>query len=161
MAAPGLLLCTQLPSMGFPGGTSGKEPACQHRKPKRLGFNPWMGRSPGGRAWQPTPVFSPGESHGERSLVGYSSIFAWRIPWREEPGGLQSIGSHTIGHDWSDLACKANENHFKSEWSKWFHFTGQPQVKTVTLLMCPFEMEHSPIVLDPKTSACILSAENL
>ena len=39
-----------------------------------LGSIPGWGRSPGGRAWQPTPVFSPGESHGERSLVGYSPL---------------------------------------------------------------------------------------
>ena len=34
----------------------------------------------------------------------HSSIFAWRTPWTEEPGGLQSIGSQKVGHDWSDLA---------------------------------------------------------
>ena len=34
-----------------------------------------------------------------------SSILAWRIPWTEEPGELQSIGSHRVRHDWSDLAC--------------------------------------------------------
>ena len=31
----------------------------------------------------------------------YSSILAWRIPWTEEPGGLQSRGSHRVGHDWA------------------------------------------------------------
>ena len=35
-------------------------------------FDPWVGKTPWRRAWQPTPVFSPGESHGQRSLVGYS-----------------------------------------------------------------------------------------
>ena len=35
----------------------------------------------------------------------HSSILAWRIPWTEEPGRLLSIGLHTVGHDWSDLAC--------------------------------------------------------
>ena len=34
-----------------------------------------------------------------------SSIRAWRIPWAEEPGGLQSLGSQRVGHDWSNLAC--------------------------------------------------------
>ena len=34
--------------------------------------NPWVGKIPWRRAWQPTPVFLPGESHGQRSLVGYS-----------------------------------------------------------------------------------------
>ena len=40
---------------------------------KRPGFNPWVGKIPWRRKWQPTPVFLPGESHGRRSLVGYSS----------------------------------------------------------------------------------------
>ena len=39
---------------------------------RRPGFNPWVGKIPWRRTWQPTPVFLPGESHGQRSLVGYS-----------------------------------------------------------------------------------------
>jgi len=39
---------------------------------KRRGFNPWVGTIPWRRAWQLTPVFFPGESHGQRSQVGYS-----------------------------------------------------------------------------------------
>ena len=54
----------------FPGGTSGKEPSCKCRRYKRCGFNPWVGKIPWRRAWQPTPVFLPGESHGENFLVG-------------------------------------------------------------------------------------------
>ena len=56
----------------FPGGTSGKEPTCQCRRCKRPGFNPWVGKIPWKRKWQPTPVFLPGESYGQRSLVGYN-----------------------------------------------------------------------------------------
>ena len=56
----------------FPGGTSGKEPSCQCRRHKRCVFDPWVGKVPWRRAWQPTPVFLPGESHEQRSLVGYS-----------------------------------------------------------------------------------------
>ena len=59
--------------MDFPGGASGKEPACQCRRCKRGEFNPWVGKIPCRRAWQPTPVFLPGESHGQRSLAGYRS----------------------------------------------------------------------------------------
>ena len=55
--------------MGFPGGTGGKEPPCQHRRRR---FSPRVGKIPWRRAWQPTPVFLPGESHGQRSLTGYS-----------------------------------------------------------------------------------------
>ena len=39
-------------------------------------------------------------------MATHSSILAWRIPRTEEPGGLQSIGSHRVRHDWSDLASK-------------------------------------------------------
>ena len=57
---------------GFSGGTSGEEPTCHFRKPKRPGFNLQVGRSFWRRAWQPTAVFLPGESRGQRSLEGYS-----------------------------------------------------------------------------------------
>ena len=46
------------------------------------GFNPWVGKIPWRRKWQPTPVFLPGNSHGQRSLAGYS-------PW----------GHKTVRHD--------------------------------------------------------------
>ena len=39
---------------------------------QETGFDPWVGKIPWGRAWQPTLAFLPGESHGQRSLVGYS-----------------------------------------------------------------------------------------
>ena len=57
---------------GVPGGTSGKEPTCQCRRHKRCGFDSWVGKIFWKKAWQPTPVFLPGESHGQRSPVGYS-----------------------------------------------------------------------------------------
>ena len=83
--------------------------------------------------WHPTPVLLPGKSidrgalwaavHGvaksrtwlsdftftflfhalEKEMATYSSIFAWRIPGTVEPGGLLSMGSHRVGHNWSDL----------------------------------------------------------
>ena len=55
-----------------PGGTGGKEPACQCRRHKRLGFDPWVRKIPWRRKWQPSPVFLPGEFHGQRSPAGYS-----------------------------------------------------------------------------------------
>ena len=83
------------------------------------------------RQWHPTPVLLPGKSHGPRILAGCSpwgrwesdtterlhfhalekemathcSVFAWRIPGTGEPGGLPSMGSHRVWHDWSDLAA--------------------------------------------------------
>ena len=59
---------------GFLGGTRGKKSTCQCRRHKRHVSIPGLGRSPGG-------------AHGNPS-----SVLAWRIPWTEEPGGLQSIG---------------------------------------------------------------------
>jgi len=70
--------------MGFPGGTSGKEPTCQFRRHKRHRFSPWIGKMPWRRAWQPTRVFLPGESHGQRSLEGYS-------PWGPKELGMTEV----------------------------------------------------------------------
>ena len=58
---------------GFPGGVSGKEPTCQCRRHKRCRFNPWVGKIP----WS-------------TQMATCSSIHAWKIPWTEELGGLQS-----------------------------------------------------------------------
>ena len=58
--------------LGLPRWHSDKEPPCQCRRHKRCGFSPWVGKIPWSRAWQPTPVFLPGEFHGQRSLAGYS-----------------------------------------------------------------------------------------
>ena len=56
----------------FPGGASGKEPACRCRRHKRSGFDPWVGKIPWRKKWQSTLIFLPGTSHGQRSLVGCS-----------------------------------------------------------------------------------------
>ena len=39
----------------------------------------------------------------EKEMATYSSTLAWKIPWTEEPGGLQSMGSQRVGHDWATL----------------------------------------------------------
>ena len=69
--------------MGFPGGSEVKASACNAGE---LGSIPGSGRSPG--EGQPTPVFLPGESHGQRSLVGYS-------PWgRTESDATERLNFH-------------------------------------------------------------------
>ena len=72
------LFCLIPPELGFPGGSA----------VKRRRLDSWVGKIPWRRAWQPTPVF-----------------FSWKIPWTEEPGQLQSTGSQTFEHDWSNRAC--------------------------------------------------------
>ena len=72
---------------GLPGGTSGKEPSCQCWKHKRLGFDPCVRKLSWRSTGQPTPVFLPGESHGQRSLVGYS-------PWGRKDLDTTEVTQH-------------------------------------------------------------------
>ena len=58
---------------GFANGAEVKNPL-QCRSHRRCGFNPWVGKVPWRRKWQPTPVFLLGESHEQRSLMGYKSV---------------------------------------------------------------------------------------
>ena len=55
--------------VGLPWQLGDKEPNCQRR---RCGFNPYVGKIPWRRKWDPTPVFLPGKSHGQRNPVGFS-----------------------------------------------------------------------------------------
>ena len=68
--------------LGFPGGASGKELACQFRRRKRSGQASLSGEDP-----------------QEEGTATHSSILVWRIPKIEEPGGLQSIALQRVGHD--------------------------------------------------------------
>ena len=72
-------------SPGLPRWHSGKE------SPARTGFDPWVGKFPWSRKWQPTPGFLPGKSHGQRSLAGYS-------PWGwKEPDTTGQLSLHACG----------------------------------------------------------------
>ena len=77
-------LSKNIPFCGLLGWCSGKDSACQCRRFRRLGFNPWVGKIP-----------------LEEGMATHSSTLAWRIPWTEEAGGLQSMGSHGAGHVWA------------------------------------------------------------
>ena len=59
-------------SVTFRKETCLKVSACNAGAAGRHGFDPWVGKIPLKKAWQPAPVFSPGEFHGQRSLAGYS-----------------------------------------------------------------------------------------
>ena len=67
-------------TLGFPGGSEDKAPACNAGDP----------------GW---------EDHLEKEMAVHSSILAWRIPWREEPGGLQSMRLQE-----SDMTEQLNDN---------------------------------------------------
>ena len=65
---------------------------------------------------QETWIWSLGwEDPLEEGIAAHSSILAWRIPWREEPGGLQSMGSQRIGHDWETNKKKKKERERERE----------------------------------------------
>ena len=51
-------------------------------------------------------------------MATHPSTLAWKIPWMEEPSGLQSMGSWRVGHDWSDLAAAAADSHISIASSK-------------------------------------------
>ena len=83
------------PPVAFPGSPSGREPACKCRRRKKI----WV-RSLG----QEDPL--------EKEMATRSSILAWRIPWTEEPGGLQSIGLQRVRHDWATKHFTASRNKY-------------------------------------------------
>ena len=79
--------------LGFSGGSDGKESTYNAgEQGLNPGLVPWVGKIFQGREWQLTPVFLPGEIHGQRSLVGYS-------PW-----------GHRVGHDWATNTFIFNTN---------------------------------------------------
>ena len=57
-----------------------------------------------GRTWLSNFTFTIHFHALEKEMATHSSVLAWRIPGTGEPGGLRSMGSHRVGHDWSDLA---------------------------------------------------------
>ena len=66
------MLFSVLPnSLDFPGGANGKEPACPCKRHKRQELDPWVGKIPWRKAWEPTLVFLPGNFDGQRNLVAY------------------------------------------------------------------------------------------
>ena len=84
---PSRLATTHLPSRASQVAAVAKDPPARAGDVRDASLILGLGRSPGG-------------GHGN-----HSGILAWRIPWTEEPGGEQSMGSQRVGRAWSDLAC--------------------------------------------------------
>ena len=62
-------------------------------------------------------LLSPKMSQWEKAMASHSSTLAWQIPWMEEPGRLLSMGSHRVGHNWSDLAAAWCPRHYHHGYS--------------------------------------------
>ena len=95
---------------GFPGGTSGKESAWKCRRQKIHGFIPWVAKTPWRRAWQPTPVFLPGENPMDREAwqgIVYKIVKSWT--W------LKWLNIHALKH--SALVKSVSQ---AGTWKIWF-----------------------------------------
>ena len=89
---------------GHPRWHSGKEFACQCKRCKRSRFDPWVGKSPWRRKWQPPPIVLPGELCGQRSLVGYS-------PWACQELGMSKLAcTHGLLKEAEDIGLSPSRN---------------------------------------------------
>ena len=113
------------PPGGFPGGTVIKESACQCR---RLKFDPWVGKIPWRRKWQPTSVFLLWKFHGQRRLAGYS-------PW----GGKELNTAK-----WLSPRSKFHVNEITQGTTFWnellllTHLRDPPRLLSVSTFLCYF-----------------------
>ena len=89
--------------VGFLAGSVGKESTHNAGDSAgRYGFDPWEGKLPKRRAWQPAPVFLPVESHGQRSLAGYSL-------WGHEESDMTEAMEHAHTLCWFLLYNSVNQ----------------------------------------------------
>ena len=80
-----LVIARESATIRLPWWLSSKETACQLRRHKRHGMDPWVGTIPQKRKWQTPPIFLPGKFHGKRSLADYS-------PWgRKESNTMEQL----------------------------------------------------------------------
>ena len=95
---------------GFPSGAAGKESTYQCRRHRRLGFNSLRWEDPWREKWQPTPVFLPEKSHGQRSLAGYS-------PWgRKESDNAEQLSAAHYGYVCKWACCRARGTPLRALW---------------------------------------------
>ena len=90
---------------GFPDSSYSKESACNLGD----GFDPWVGKIPWRREWQPTPVFLPGELHEQRSLAGYS-------PWGRKESDTTEPLTRTLMALWVKNAPMMQETQVTEPW---------------------------------------------
>ena len=118
------LLCLR----GFPGGSAVKNlPAIQETQGHK--FNPWVREDPLSRKWQPTPIFLPGKSHGQRSLTGYS-------PWGHKELDMTA---------WLKITILCLRNCLINYGSLWFN----KPISSTEGGHCYFNMNHIVHFLDP------------
>ena len=111
---------------GLPYSSDSKESACNSADLGLIpGFNPWVRKIPWGRKWQPTPIFLPEESHGQRSLAGYS-------PW-----GLKELDmTEQLTHTSSDVGCLPHTEDLRAtSLHLWAQFLLSPLLSGIMVLL--------------------------
>ena len=63
-----------------------------------------------------THINTHSHSHSKKAVAPHSSALAWKIPWMEEPGGLQPMGSLRVGHDWATSLSLFTSTHWRRKW---------------------------------------------
>ena len=116
--------------MPAPQWLNGKESTCNAGDAGDIGLIPWVGKIPWGRAWQPTPVFLPGESHEWENLVGYSPWGCKELDTNEVTEHTRTLTHHGAqhtqlefnsgkGHQQGDVrrteVCKFHSNHQRDD----------------------------------------------
>ena len=95
-------------------------------------------------AMQDTQVWSLGQEDPlEKGMATHSSILAWRIPWTEEPGGLQSMESKRVGHDWTTILSFFKE---VTNWQLFLEFSQKirfSSVNSITIFVFQFAFQFS------------------
>ena len=116
----------------------------------------------------------------EKEMATYSNTLAWQIPWTEEPGRLQLMGSQRVGHDWatslsslsfSILWQKNYHPHFRDEKPKWSHMAriSQPRSSSAKILMQVWSQRKSSFLVpgclsiwvDDSVSHCFIYSSNI
>ena len=117
---------------------SGKESTPQCRIHKRRGFYPWVEKIPWSMKWQSTPVFLPGKSHGQRSLVGYS-------PWVAESSTHWGWAlSYCLSDSFAQICC-----HFYWLWTETLTETFSRKKSASTEFHCPISFTVIPLLCLP------------
>ena len=130
--------------MCFPGGSDSKESACNagdlglipgsrrspaerngtplqysclenpHRQRSLVGYRSQSHKESDTTEWLRFSLFYTNES--EKAMAPHSSTLAWKIPWTEKPGRLQSMGSLRVGHDWATSLSLFTFIHWRRKW---------------------------------------------
>ena len=96
----------------------------------------------------------------EKETATHSSVLAWRIPGTGEPSGLPSMGSHRVGHDWSDLAASCVKLHLlqnvNKQLSKWCEWCVSGMLCILYMIFLEMYIEHQKLSPMPEIQYIVM-----